>query len=401
MSYRIHVQPDEQIELDLTEAERTALERVASLDTDLESAVRRTPPGEPVCLTLEEFDELAGWVAAEANHTKDKKLGKTLDGVFKKIDQLLATYSDEDSPPTLSIADAKKAKLIADHSAQLADHLTKAQLAADELDANGKPIDFGLQESDRAILALLPGLAPALKEKLESRDAEFTVGEIISMTTAVADSLPHAEPAQQAALLFVTRGLIGGLTHCISPTGAKAWREKTRSTSHVYQFKITLLGTKPPIWRRIQVKDCTLDKLHEHIQTAMGWTNSHLHHFKFDDILYGDPMLLEEDFEEMGYQDSTSVKLSELHLTGCKPFGFEYEYDFGDDWRHDVWFEGCPAAQKGVSYPLCVEGEKACPPEDVGGVESYDRFLAALADPSHEEHETYQRLGRQVRRRGV
>jgi hypothetical protein len=123
MSDRIHVQPDEQIELDLTEAERTALERVASLDTYLESAVRRTPPDEPVCLTLEELDELAGWVAAEANHTKDKKLGKTLDGVFKKIDQLLATYSDEDSPPTLSIADAQKAKLIADHSAQLADHL--------------------------------------------------------------------------------------------------------------------------------------------------------------------------------------------------------------------------------------------------------------------------------------
>ena len=53
-------------------------------------------------------------------------------------------------------------------------------------------------------------------------------------------------------------------------------------TQRLYQFKITLRGLEPPIWRRIQVKNCTLDKLHEHIQTAMGWTNSHLHHFRID-----------------------------------------------------------------------------------------------------------------------
>ena len=47
--------------------------------------------------------------------------------------------------------------------------------------------------------------------------------------------------------------------------------------------------SSPPIWRRIQVEDCTLDKLHEHIQTAMGWTNSHLHHFRIGEQLYGDP----------------------------------------------------------------------------------------------------------------
>ena len=58
---------------------------------------------------------------------------------------------------------------------------------------------------------------------------------------------------------------------------------------------------EPPIWRRIQVSDCTLDKLHEHIQTAMGWTNSHLHHFRIDGKLYGDPMLMAENFEELDY----------------------------------------------------------------------------------------------------
>jgi len=60
------------------------------------------------------------------------------------------------------------------------------------------------------------------------------------------------------------------------------------------------------------VKDCTLDKLHEHIQTAMGWTNSHLHHFKVGEQLYGDPLLVQENFEDMEYEDSTATKLSAI-----------------------------------------------------------------------------------------
>jgi hypothetical protein len=70
-------------------------------------------------------------------------------------------------------------------------------------------------------------------------------------------------------------------------------------SERVYQFKITLKESHPPIWRRIQVKDCILDKLHEHIQTAMGWTNSHLHDFKIDDKRYGDPVLLHENFDDI------------------------------------------------------------------------------------------------------
>ena len=72
---------------------------------------------------------------------------------------------------------------------------------------------------------------------------------------------------------------------------------KPASTGTAYQFKITLLDTKPPIWRRIQVTDCTLDRLHEHIQTAMGWMNSHLHQFQLGDQRYADPMLMQDDFD--------------------------------------------------------------------------------------------------------
>ena len=166
------------------------------------------------------------------------------------------------------------------------------------------------------------------------------------------------------------------------PTSASAG-----ASGQVYQFKITLMKTEPPIWRRIRVADCTLDKLHEHIQTAMCWTNSHLNHFRIDETLYGDPMLMEETFEELGYKDSTTTRLSDILPASGERFRFEYEYDFGDGWRHEVLFEGRMRAKPGEKYPICSEGTRACPPEDVGGVWGYVDFLAAIADPENEEHE--------------
>ena len=165
--------------------------------------------------------------------------------------------------------------------------------------------------------------------------------------------------------------------------------------TEVYQFKITLLETQPPIWRRIQVGDCTLDKLHEHIQTSMGWTNSHLNQFRIGEALYSDPLLMQETMEEMGYKDSTNTKLSEILPRNGNRFRFEYEYDFGDGWIHEVLFEGRLPAEPGKKYPLCVEGERACPPEDVGGVWGYVDFVEAITDPEHEQyHELRNWLGR-------
>lgn len=155
----------------------------------------------------------------------------------------------------------------------------------------------------------------------------------------------------------------------------------------LFQFKITLRGAQPAIWRRIQVFDDTLDKLHEHIQAAMGWTNSHLHHFFIEGRRCGDPELIDDGFEPLGSLDSTRVLMSELLPAGGAPTSFEYEYDFGDSWMHDVQFEGSPTPQPGVTYPQCLEGERACPPEDVGGTGGYAQYLEALADPDHQRYE--------------
>ncbi|MGD0897021.1 MAG: plasmid pRiA4b ORF-3 family protein [Thermoguttaceae bacterium] len=168
---------------------------------------------------------------------------------------------------------------------------------------------------------------------------------------------------------------------------AKSSPGEIRVSERVYQFKITLRGIKPPIWRRIQVRECALDELHGHIQTAMGWTNSHLHQFTIDGESYGVPALMEEDFEAM--EDSTATNLSDIVPGDGKRFRFKYEYDFGDGWEHEILFEGCLPAEKGVRYPLCVEGGRACPPEDVGGTHGYQEYLEAMANPEHKRHKEF------------
>lgn len=166
---------------------------------------------------------------------------------------------------------------------------------------------------------------------------------------------------------------------------------KTRKTAPtkgdlLYQFKITLLDVKPEIWRRIQVPDCTLVDLHENIQTAFGWENYHLHQFDIDGDRYSQSAPDGDDFI-MDFKDESDVLLSKLIPKSGRTTRWIYEYDFGDGWRHEVLFEGFPPAHPKAEYPLCVEGERACPPEDCGGPWGYADYLAAIRDPRHEQHE--------------
>lgn len=160
------------------------------------------------------------------------------------------------------------------------------------------------------------------------------------------------------------------------------------ANKRLYQFRITLNESEPSIWRRIQIKNCTLERLHEHIQLAMGWANEHLHRFRIKDEIYGDAQLLDDGFEDQyEFIDSTGIKIGDVVPKSGKRFTFEYEYDFGDGWVHEVLFEGCLAATEGQKYPICVEGERACPPEDVGGIFGYNEYLKIIGDPDHDQHE--------------
>ena len=153
--------------------------------------------------------------------------------------------------------------------------------------------------------------------------------------------------------------------------------------SPVFQLKVTLKASKPPIWRRIQVRgSTTLPKLHTILQVAMGWYDCHLHEFKVGNIHYGVPV----PEWELDVKNERRVKLSDI-VAGVKD-RFVYEYDFGDSWEHQIVVEKVLAPEAGVRYPVCLAGKRACPPEDVGGVWGYAEFLEAMRDPEHSEHET-------------
>lgn len=234
----------------------------------------------------------------------------------------------------------------------------------------------------KAIAGLLPKLANRLKlDEKNPRTVSFTAKELETIRQMAEGARTHAEDGMKRNSL---RHVVDAVTKAIEEFEGIG---SIPASERLYQFKITLLESQPPIWRRIQVKNCSLDKLHEHIQTAMGWTNSHLHQFKIDGERYGDLELLDDGFEDFECIDSTVTKISEIVPKDGKRFRFFYEYDFGDDWQHEVLFEGCLRAQKGQRYPICLEGERACPPEDVGGVWGYIEYLEALADPKHEQHE--------------
>jgi hypothetical protein len=285
-----------------------------------------------------------------------------------------------------------KARAIADQAVALAEYAATALVAAEQLGIKAKAVEeYPLNEEERTTVAHLPALAGKLKKKLLKKDGSFTVAEVGGMVLAVADSFVDAEPMQQVALLVVAKKLMDCLQANIATSNLRpAKRTKATRASPadaVYQFKMTLQESHPPIWRRIQVRDCTLDKLHEHIQTAMGWTNSHLHHFRIGEQLYGDPDLMQENFEDMDYKNSTTTKISDILPTTGRRFRFQYEYDFGDSWYHEVVFEGVVRADPKVKYPLCLEGERACPPEDCGGIWGYADFVEAIQNPDHERHE--------------
>lgn len=157
---------------------------------------------------------------------------------------------------------------------------------------------------------------------------------------------------------------------------------KSATSQAVYQLKITLKDTKPPIWRRVQLLDATtLEQLHHVIQQAMGWTDSHLHQFTINGVDYGQPM---PDYEFNVHNEKTA-KLSQL-VTGEK-FKFLYTYDMGDGWDHEILVEQVLPGEADRRYPICLTGKRACPPEDCGGAWGYAEFVIAIQDRAHPDHE--------------
>jgi hypothetical protein len=160
----------------------------------------------------------------------------------------------------------------------------------------------------------------------------------------------------------------------------RAVAPKTGAADSVVSLKVTLKGTKPPVWRRLLVPgSMTLRDLSEAILTAMGWMGGHLHAFEVGGRQYGDPATTDD------VADEKRLTLNGVLKSGVRRFG--YDYDFGDNWEHVIAVEKTIPPVPGQAYPACVDGKRNCPPEDCGGVWGYDELLEILADPAHPERE--------------
>jgi hypothetical protein len=152
----------------------------------------------------------------------------------------------------------------------------------------------------------------------------------------------------------------------------------------VFQLRIRLEEVNPPVWRRVLVPGgAKLSRLHDIFQAAMGWTNSHLHSFTIGSQLYG----MQFDEYPEGELDETEHTVFVALRGGLRRFS--YEYDFGDSWTHEVVIEEVSWSPYTLKHGVCLDGQGACPPEDVGGVSGYEQFLEAIRDPLHEEHDNY------------
>lgn len=152
----------------------------------------------------------------------------------------------------------------------------------------------------------------------------------------------------------------------------------------MYQLKISLAFSDPLVWRRIRVPgDITLLRFHGILQLCMGWSDFHTHRFLIGKVFYA-PMENEGIWADTGERSESEYRLVDLEndMKWC----FTYVYDFGDGWEHEIELEECIPAGQVERHPVLLDGERACPPENVGGIPGYEEFLNIINDPRHKHH---------------
>ncbi len=152
---------------------------------------------------------------------------------------------------------------------------------------------------------------------------------------------------------------------------------RSSAVARLYLFHVQLAEIEPPIWRRLAVPGPrTLHALHGILQAAMPWQDYHLYQFEISGTRYEDP---NPDDRDPSVPDPRAFTLDQLALVqGSR---FQYTYDFGDDWLHDLTLEGVVPLPRDFMVPVCLGGARACPPEDCGGVGGYEELVAALRRP--------------------
>jgi Plasmid pRiA4b ORF-3-like protein len=248
-------------------------------------------------------------------------------------------------------------------------------------------LDLSLSEGQRTTILKNAELPTHLSERLAAKGStakatQFTLDELDALLDYVEESVYRAKGNEKQKILRIVEKMAKLLGSTIDPDEMPK-RRLANKTDAVFQIKMTLKGIDPPIWRRIQTKDCTLEELHAVIQVTMGWESEHLYRFNIGGAEYADlDMMNDEDI-----QDACGTRLSEVLPVQNRRPRFQYEYDFGDNWIHQLIVEEQILPGKGVKYPFCVAGQRACPPEDCGGPWSYADFVETISNPDHRRQE--------------
>lgn len=275
----------------------------------------------------------------------------------------------------------------------LRQHGIHESVIASELDAMG---DRRLASTnDRSVIGVMNGFSLFIErrhdlfsdlDELSMRLSQPVVGPLMGRAGS-----PDRE---LAAVLDSDRSNVIPFRRPTSPSPAAPATPRS-GRGDVLQLKVTLLHTKPPIWRRILVDgSATLDHLHEVIQAAFGWWNCHLHEFDVGGIRYAIP---DPDWDDIGPppRDERRTRLDMIAAPGST---FQYDYDFGDGWEHQITVEKVVPANSVPTTPACIDGRRAGPPEDCGGPWGHQELLAVLADPKHPEYaarvEWFEGMGR-------
>jgi hypothetical protein len=348
--------------------------------------VRDAPSRQPVAFDFDELEDLHRGLAFDADQTLDTKRRRIIARVLRKIEEVLKEEDiaesepwdeewDDEPTPVASPDDLFESLFGSAISAPAAEKLPVCRV---KLTANHREI---LRAMETLSLDIHKRLAVDSSDEceIELNPRQFfvislAIKEAINQCENKTAARPYREIGRQ-----VSDGLFAALEASAEMDRENRYRSSQSSPVKLaYQLKITLEQSKPAIWRSVLVGDCTLDVLHEVIQAVMGWTNSHLHMFQYGDDVFCDPRF-EIDVAEY---DETQVHISDLVANGCKKL--RYCYDFGDDWWHTVAIEKSLKPKPTETFPRCVKGAGASPPEDIGGIYGYYELLDAIRSPKHE-----------------
>lgn len=290
------------------------------------------------------------------------------------------------------------------------DQILKIKNEADLSGVSMIPVNWNeLPDIFPSVLTSLSNKIPEIKTLIPSPHVLWTLGGMLELVTMLVNHADLTENPEDSEVAFVIAILMKTVTtkpmkimdefeDYLKESGNQKSKPHKKSTLQIdgnensviaersktdqlFQLKIELDDIHPKIWRRVLVHDCTLGELHRVIQQAMGWFDGHLHSFSLGRLYYMPYKELEAGCEG---QDEETVYLSSVFT---KPkTKLQYEYDFGDGWIHTITFEKMVEPQPRHRYPKCIEGERACPPEDCGGPCGFADMLEILEDRKHPEY---------------